>query len=268
MRVLDLDAIPVVENEVQTLLEPYVESQKVIQQFIDSNQETIRSLAASFNPIIKTADSIQKSLASIAIQQSFEQMQKVGELAVKSLQIPDISHILPREFGHLYLDVLEEREVVVRDVGSITLLPYEEKMEIVMMVADELETRGFTTVKTVQPQPLLLAEAGINHIAVLPLHEEKRIVVIVNNDYEKPITRSLNKSWGMFLRTFEGEEFSFAEHRGVWDYFNHNNRCPLYTRTGYNLTQVFGSHFGKTVVLIEKEILTKHRFTRRTNQST
>ena len=265
MKEIDLSTVRVVENEIQTLLEPYLESQEKIQAFVDGNQVAVRAVASAFEDMTRTVETVQNALSFKAVQEAVDSMQTITKIAEVAFKLPDLSGMLPMELGHLYVDVLEEKEVVTKDKGPIALFPVQEKQSLAVMVADEIESRGLLHGQKTKPQQKLLAGSEIRSLAVLPVRDEDQVVVIVNDDYATPITRNLNKSWDTFLRAVEGEVFSFSQHRGVWDYFNYNVRCPLYTRTKRSLTSIFGQRLGKAVLLVDVELITPQKYTRQRN---
>ncbi|MBI3335676.1 MAG: hypothetical protein HY001_04215 [Candidatus Portnoybacteria bacterium] len=92
--------------------------------------------------------------------------------------------------------------------------------------------------------------------------------VVINEDYLNPIygDRAIS-SWDLLFRIAEGDIVDADNHKNAIDYFNFNEKCQLYTKTGHTVTKILKVEGGYISPAIEIEIITEKAFQQRANKS-
>jgi hypothetical protein len=262
-RFIDLTAVSAVQDQMKKAMQPYIESQKVIQDFIDAHQSQFNSIASAVADFQETAQRMTKLVDFPGILESYKEAQKLKEQMMDDLKIPALPIFEPSQFGSLYANVLEEQEALP------LLLPnrqrnWVDKDDIALSVSDCVDEKQVEEesgeVETDERY------STIQRLAFLPRRNEGLVTIVINGDYTKSISVRWGKYWEFLIRAAEGERFSYLENRGTVDYFNTNRRCPLYTQGEYELTRILGKDYEFTVFKVSVEILTPKMFQTRLNK--
>jgi hypothetical protein len=92
--------------------------------------------------------------------------------------------------------------------------------------------------------------------------------VVINEDYLNPIQgdRAIS-SWDLLFRIAEGDMIDAENHKSTIDYFNFNEKCQLYTKTGHTVTKILKVEGGYISPAVEMGIITEKAFQQRANKS-
>ena len=92
--------------------------------------------------------------------------------------------------------------------------------------------------------------------------------VVINEDYLNPIygDKAIS-SWDLLFRIAEGDIVDADNHKNAIDYFNFNEKCQLYTKTGHSVTKVLKVEGGYISPAIEIKMITEKAFQQRANKS-
>ena len=266
MRELDLDALSAVESQMKRLMQPYLESEKAIQGFIDAHKIQFDCVARAVADFEQTAKIISKAVDSSRILESYKEIQKLSEQATAVLKIPELPIFQPSQFGSLYANILEERETLPMVLSS-RRMGWQDKEDIALMVADYIDERRIDE-DIEEEESDMIPDLKIKQLGLLPNRSEEEIIVVVNGDYKRIFKARYRKYWDLLVRVAEGERFRHKEIRGALDYFNTNGRCPLYAQGGYELTRILGIDHDFVVFKVSVEILTQKAFQTRRNKVT
>jgi hypothetical protein len=271
-RFLDLTAISAVEDEMKDWIEPFLESQKetqeLVQSFLDSNQASIQAAASALSGVAEAVARINDVLPWQEITASYREMQKLTEIANFSFNLPHIVPFEPIRFGHLCVEVMEDEEEMIPTLIPDRPLTEEDKNDIAMRVVEVLKAEGLIVSAQKPAQPKLLGAPTIREILLVRLERQDKVRVVINGNYTSAFVRGLKKYWGHLVRIAEQERFSVDDIKGAVDYFNRNSSCPLYTRSGFGLTQILQIDSGYVVPAIPIEIISEKAFRTRLNKVT
>lgn len=106
------------------------------------------------------------------------------------------------------------------------------------------------------------ARVPIKKIEVLEdKSEQKRIIIYINGNYDKPREFSRGKNWGKMYKLAMMQELSYD--KDFFDYFNYSTLNPLYTdRGGFSITKIVKVEDGSIVPNIEIKSTTQNKITR------
>lgn len=97
-----------------------------------------------------------------------------------------------------------------------------------------------------------------------PLYFRDKMQLIINEDWENFIeVNLLDKSWELLLAVALVEDNKSAkvvykdEHKQLLDYLNSNKTCPIYSRTGYQLTKILVKKGGVILPGVKLDIVKK-----------
>ena len=92
--------------------------------------------------------------------------------------------------------------------------------------------------------------------------------VVINEDYLNPIygDRAIS-SWDVLFLIAEGDIVDAENHKNAIDYFNFNEKCQLYTKTGHTVTKIFKVEGGYISPAVEIKVITEKAFQQRANKS-
>lgn len=296
----NLSAVELLQEEMETVLAPHLESQKRIQSFFDDHKASFQAAAYALTSVGEATAGISKTLhldeitasfqkmqsathaltgvaeaaARISnvlpwqeITESYRQMQQLTDLAKFSFDLPKITPIEPIRFGHLCVEVMEDEEEMIPTLIPDRKLTEEDKEDIALKVVEILEERGLVVAANKKEQPKLLPSPNIREILLVRLEGQRKVRVVVNGDYGRAFLSSLGKYWGFLVRIAEQEHFAHDEElRGILDYFNTNARCSLYTRSGFGLTQVLHIEDGRVVPAVRMEVISEKAYRTRLNK--
>jgi hypothetical protein len=145
-------------------------------------------------------------------------------------------------------------------------LTEEDKEDIALKVVEILEERGLAIAANRKEQPKLLPSPNIREILFVRLEGRPKVRVIVNGNYESAFLNGLGKYWGFLVRIAEQEDVVPDDMRGFLDYFNTNDRCSLYTRSGLGLTRVLQIENGRVVPTVRMEVISEKAYQTRLNK--
>lgn len=102
-------------------------------------------------------------------------------------------------------------------------------------------------------------------IEQLDLKENERegmaITFFINTEYLKPYKGNKGKYWTeMYCLARDGY---VDNSKGFYDYFNSNKKNPLYTQSGFNVTQILRKDSDKIIPNIKIELITQNKITRK-----
>lgn len=106
-------------------------------------------------------------------------------------------------------------------------------------------------------------DRSINKIEILEDKTEKgRINIYINSNYEsEPMSLSRNKSWSKMYELAKTQETYFE--KSFYDYFNHRQENPLYSKNGFEITKILKKQDGYIVPNIEIKLITQNQITRK-----
>lgn len=126
-----------------------------------------------------------------------------------------------------------------------------------------------------QPQPAKRSSARspenkgpIKKLELVKPKTGNKFKVVINEDYLKPIygDRAIS-SWDLLFRVAEKDLVDAENNKNAIDYFNFNEKCQLYTKTGHAVTKILKVEGGYISPAIEIEIITEKAFQQRANKS-
>lgn len=108
----------------------------------------------------------------------------------------------------------------------------------------------------------------IKKLALVKPKSGNKFKIVINEDYLKPIygDRAIS-SWDLLFRIAEGDIADAENHKNAIDYFNFNEKCQLYTKTGHAVTKILKVEGGYISPAIEMGIITEKAFQQRANKS-
>lgn len=272
MREFDPDALPAVQSQMKKMMQPYLESQKVIQDFVDAHQSQFNDIASAVTDFQETAQQMTKMINFSGILESYKEIQKLREQMSVDLKIPELPIFEPSQFGNLYVNILEEQETLPLLLSN-RQMNWQDKDDIALMVANYIDDKQMEEESdggdVVMREAEVEAEeriSTIQRLAFLPKRSENLVTIVINGDYANSFSVRWGKYWEFLIRAAEGERFLYLDNRGVADYFNTNRRCPLYTQGGYELTQILGRDYEFAVLKVSVELLTPKMFQTRHNK--
>lgn len=302
-RFLDLTAVSAVEHEMKDWLEPFLESQKetqkLVQNFLDTNQASFQAAAYALTGVAEAAAGISKALpwpditasyrelqsstlaltgaaeaaARISnvlpwheITESYREIQKITDLAKASFDIPKIAPLEPIRFGHLCVEVMEDEDEMIPALIPDRRITAEDRRLIALEVVQILKQEGLVVAADKKEEPKLLPAPNIQEIVLVRLEKRPKVRVVINGNYQGAFERSLGKYWSCLLRIAEQEQFSWERVRTTVNYFNTNAKCPIYTRGGHRLTQILQVEEGLVVPSVPIEVITEKAYQTRVNK--
>lgn len=264
MKSPDLDALPAVESQMKKLIVPYLESEKKIQSFLDDHKNQFDRIAQVVSDFQETADKIARTVHFSGLLESFDDVRKVSELAQSVLKIPELPIFEPTQFGSLYANILEEHETAPLLMPS-RQMAWQDKEDIAVMVANYIDDEQSGEVAQVDDKTDPL-DTEVHQLALLPLKNEEKVMVVVNGDYKNAFPVRCKQYWDTLVRIAEGERIRHKDIRGVFDYFNTNSKCPLYTNSRCEITQVLGRDYEIAVFKVSVEIISSKTLKTRQNR--
>ncbi len=266
MSELDSDALPAVESQMKKMMQPYLESQKVIQDFVDAHKSQFDQIARAMTVAQKTATQISEAINFSGIIDSYKILQRVSEQATAVLKIPQLPVLEPTQFGGLYANILEEQETLPYIVSN-RRMGWQDKEDIALMVAEHLNDGRVNDGEPTKNEDEDICNSTIQQLGLLPDRSKGEVVVVVNGNYAGAFSVKYGKYWDLLIRIAEGERFRHQDIRGALDYFNTNGRCPLYTKGKHELTQILGRDYDFVVFKVSVEVLTQKAFQTRRNKT-
>lgn len=98
-------------------------------------------------------------------------------------------------------------------------------------------------------------------ICVRPENNGNRFLIVINNDYAKPIQGDKAKpSWDLLFKIAEKEQVSYEGHKQNIDYLNSNERNRIYTQTGLKKTQILKIEDGTIRANIPMEVISEKAY--------
>lgn len=264
MKESDLDALPAVQSQMKKMMQPYLESQKVIQDFVDAHHSQFNHIAQTIADFQKTANRISETINFSGILDSYKAIQKVSEQATAMLKIPQLPIIEPGQFGGLYANILEEQEALPY-IFPNRQMAWQDKEDIAVMVANYIDDEQPDAVTQMEDETDL-SDTVVRQLALLPLKNEGKVMVVVNGDYKNAFPVRYKKYWDTLVRLAEGERMRHEDIRGVFDYFNTHSKCPLYTNTRCQITQILGRDYEVAVFKVSVEIISSKTLKTRQNR--
>lgn len=126
-----------------------------------------------------------------------------------------------------------------------------------------------------QPQPakrppkrLSENKGPIKKLELVKPKSGNKFKIVINGDYLNPIygDRAM-PSWDLLFRIAEKDIIDAENHKNAIDYFNFNEKCQLYTKTGHSVTKILKVEGGYISPAIEIQIITEKAFQQRANKS-
>ena len=111
------------------------------------------------------------------------------------------------------------------------------------------------------------AEQHIEKIECLR-HETNtsKLTVFINGDYQSPLEVKLKKNWTRFYELADKQQVAW--YKPFFDYFNSTHGNPIYSRLGYQKTQVLKFDGGVRIIpKVTIAVITRQKFSRRRNKA-
>lgn len=105
----------------------------------------------------------------------------------------------------------------------------------------------------------------IDKIIIVKPKNGNRFKIIINDDYhQRPLDGDRAKpSWNLLFRVADGDLIEEQEYKSSFDFFNSNEKCRLYTQTGYPKTKILKRESGYIKPAVEMEIITEKAYKQR-----
>jgi len=105
----------------------------------------------------------------------------------------------------------------------------------------------------------------INKIIIVKPKTGNRFKIIINDDYHlRPLYGDRAKpSWNLLFRVADGDLIEDREYKSSFDFFNSNEKCRLYTQTGYPKTKILKRESGYIKPAVEIKTITEKAFKQR-----
>ena len=129
---------------------------------------------------------------------------------------------------------------------------------------------NFYRSRFVKPSPTLSSKNKdpIKKLELVKPKAGNKFKVVINEDYRNPIdSDKAISSWDLLFRVAEGDIIDADNHKNTIDYFNFNEKCQLYTKTGHSVTKVLKVEGGYISPAIEIKMITEKAFQQRANKS-
>lgn len=109
----------------------------------------------------------------------------------------------------------------------------------------------------------------IDKITIVKAKSGNRFKIIINDDYhQRPLDGDMAKpSWNLLFKVADGDLIEEQEYKSSFDFFNSNEKCRLYTQTGYPKTKILKRESGYIRPVIEMEIITEKAYKQRCKKS-
>ncbi|MBU2539564.1 hypothetical protein KJ786_00150 [Patescibacteria group bacterium] len=105
----------------------------------------------------------------------------------------------------------------------------------------------------------------IDKIIIVKPKDGNRFKIIINDDYhQRPLDGDMAKpSWNLLFRVADGDLIEDQEYKSSFDFFNSNEKCRLYTQTGYPKTKILKRESGYIKPAVKMEIITEKAYKQR-----
>lgn len=109
----------------------------------------------------------------------------------------------------------------------------------------------------------------IDKIVIVKPKSGNRFKIIINDDYhQRPLDGDRAKpSWNLLFRVADGDLIEEQEYKSSFDFFNSNEKCRLYTQTGYPKTKILKRESGYIRPAVEMAIITEKAYKQRCKKS-
>lgn len=117
-------------------------------------------------------------------------------------------------------------------------------------------------------KPVMVGDKIVDLIIVKSNDDGKKYSIIVNQRFDQPVEANRAKpSWDLLFKVANDKEVIFSgEHKTSIDYFNSNNRCKLYTKTGLSITKIIHRDGGVVRPTVKMSVIAEKAYKQKINK--